>query len=408
MKILQINKYYYLKGGAETVFLNTLQLLEKHGHTVIPFCLKSRKNYPTPYGEYFVDYPELSESGFFTKLRHLFSFIHNRKAARQLERLLRKEKPDLAHIHLLFNSFSVSILPVLKKYNVPVVMTVHDYRLICPAYTFTNGKGAICERCLKSRSFWRCITGRCSKNNLPNSILLAADSYYRKYFHQPVELIDKFIFVSRFSQNKHIEACRQYLPKSTLLYNFTLLEDNAATPAKEAYILYFGRISEEKGIATLMEAAREAGIPLKVAGAGPLLEQFGKQGGAKVEFLGFQSGDALKQLILKANFVAVPSEWYENNPLSIIESMALGTPVIGSRIGGIPELIRDGETGFLFEAKSSASLQNALRKALSLSPAQYSEMCAQARRFARENFSENTHYGKLLDIYNKTLQAARE
>jgi len=297
---------------------------------------------------------------------------------------------------------------VLKKYNVPVVMTVHDYRLICPAYTFTNGKGTVCEKCLASHSFWRCITGRCSKNNLPNSILLAADSYYRKYFHQPVELIGRFIFVSKFSQRKHIEACPGFLPKSTFLYNFTLFENNAPAHGKEDYILYFGRISAEKGIATLIKAAHQAAVPLKVAGAGPLLEDLRKQGGSEVEFLGFQTGDALKKLIRRARFVAVPSEWYENNPLSIIESMSLGTPVIGSRIGGIPELVRDGETGFLFEAKSSASLENALRKALSLSPGQYSQMCAEAIRFARENFTESAHYSQLLGIYNETIQAARE
>ena len=114
MKILQINKYYYRKGGAETVFFNTISLLEKHGHTVIPFSLKNKKNEPSPYEDYFVDYPELSESSLPQKIKYLPSFIYNRGAARKLETLLQKEKPDVAHIHLMFNSMSVSILPAAQ------------------------------------------------------------------------------------------------------------------------------------------------------------------------------------------------------------------------------------------------------------------------------------------------------
>jgi glycosyltransferase involved in cell wall biosynthesis len=203
MKVLQINKYFYIKGGAETVFFNTMDLLTKKGHTVIPFSLKSRKNRPSIYESYFVDYPELSESGLWTKLKYIFAFIHNRQAVRKLKALLLAEKPDVAHIHLMFNSFSVSILPVLKECNVPVVMSVHDYRLLCPAYTFTDGKGHFCERC-KAKHPYHCIIHRCYRNEWFSSILLAIDSYYRTWFIRPVELIDKFIFVSKFSQDKHI------------------------------------------------------------------------------------------------------------------------------------------------------------------------------------------------------------
>ena len=147
MKILQLNKYFYQKGGAETVFFNTISTLENRGHQVIPFALKNTKNKFSEFESYFVEYPELSESNIWTKIINTPAFIYNRQAAKQLERLILAEKPDIAHIHLLFNSLSVSILPVLKKYKIPTVMTVHDYRLICPAYTLTNGKGEICELC---------------------------------------------------------------------------------------------------------------------------------------------------------------------------------------------------------------------------------------------------------------------
>ena len=253
MKILQIDKYYYIKGGAETVFFNTINLLEEKGHTAIPFCLKSTKNRQSTYEKYFVDYPELSESSTLTKIKKMPAFFYNKESARKLEELILQEKPDIAHIHLLFNGISVSILPILRKHKIPIVMTAHDHRLICPAYAFTNGKQEICEICKENKQYWRCITNKCSKGNLTNSILLSLDTYFRECFYPPIKLIDRFIFVSKFSQNKHFEANHLFAEKSAHLYNFTpIVQDNNVT--KENYFLYFGRISEEKGISTLIKA----------------------------------------------------------------------------------------------------------------------------------------------------------
>lgn len=409
MKVLQINKYFYQKGGAETVFFNTSELLMEHGHTVIPFSIKSDKNKESAYSSYFVDYPELSESGLLTKIKNIRPFIYNKKAKQQLEKLLQVEKPDIAHIHLLFNSMSVAILPVLKKYNIPVVMTVHDYRLICPAYTFRDGKGRICERCLKNHSYWQCITNKCSKGNLPNSIILSLDSYFRKYFISPVDFIDRFIFVSKFSQHKHITSNNKYTDKSTHLYNFTLIESDKSSIAKENYILYFGRISEEKGIETLIRAME--GIPnvkLKIAGTGPLLKSLSNQSNTAIDFIGFKSGDELRSLIRKALFSVVPSEWYENNPLTVIESQTLGTPVIGSNIGGIPELIKDQVDGYLFDPQSVEGLNKAIRKGLALSPADYKKMCENAQSFADTNYSKTIHYNRLISIYEDVIKKYKQ
>lgn len=407
MKILQIDKYFYLKGGAETVFFNTIDLLREKGHEVIPFSLKSPKNKPSDYASYFVDYPELSESSLYTRVRRIPSFLYNPASARNLEKLIRDEKPDIAHIHLLFNGMSVSILPVLQKYHIPVVMTAHDYRLICPAYTFTNGRKELCERCITSKQYWRCITGRCSKGNLPNSVLLSLDTYFRERFYPPARLIDRFIFVSKFSQGKHIEADSLYSRKSTHLYNFTPVKP-APGLKKENYLLYFGRISEEKGIATLIEAMkRHPGQSLKIVGTGPLLASLKQAESQTIRFLGFKQGEELNRLIQQAAFVIVPSEWYENNPLTIIESMTLGTPVIGSRIGGIPELIEENKTGFLFRAGSAAELSEAIGKARGLDAARYQAMTEATQVFARENFSKEAHYQRLMQIYESALPNAR-
>ncbi len=404
MKVLQIDKYFYLKGGAETVFFNTIDLLEEKGHKVIPFCLKSIKNRPSTYDKYFVNYPELSESSTLTKIKKTPAFLYNKESARKLEALILKEKPDIAHIHLLFNGISVSILPILKKYKIPVIMTAHDYRLICPAYTFTNGKQELCEKCKDSKQYWRCITNKCSKGNLANSILLSLDSYFRESLFPPAKLINKFIFVSKFSQNKHIEANEVYAKKSTHLYNFTPIEKEKYI-VKEKYLLYFGRISEEKGISTLIKAMRAfPDIHLKIVGTGPLLQELNKDKAENISFLGFKEGLELKNLISKAAFVVVPSEWYENNPLTIIESMTLGTPVIGSDIGGIPELINRNITGYLFSPGSINELTEAIKCAINLNTAEYQQMVEATQEYASNNFSKEAHYSRLMEIYKSTIE----
>lgn len=404
MKILQINKYFYQKGGAETVFFNTMNLLKENGHAVIPFALKLKKNLSSDYERFFVEYPELSESGVLTKIKKIPSFLYNQKAAKQLERLILEEKPDVAHIHLMFNSMSVSILPVLKKYNIPVVMTAHDYRLVCPAYAITDGKGNVCERCFDGRSYWHCITNKCSHGNLLNSILLSADSYLRKYVYDPIDYISKFIFVSNFSRAKHIQGDVRLGKTSTQLYNFTPIEKSKEQLEKEDYILFVGRISEEKGLRTLLKAVDESPeVNLKMIGVGPLLDELKKHESPRIEFLGFRQGDELRDYIQKARYLVLSSECYENNPMVIIEAMTLGTPVIGSCIGGIPELIEDGKTGFLFETKNVEDLKQTIRKARNVVGKEYQDMCDLAEKVAKNKFSKEVHYAKLMGIYESVL-----
>lgn len=405
MKILEVNKYYYPKGGAETVFFNTINLLQEDGIQVIPFCLQNSKNKETKYAQYFVNFPELSESSLITRIKNVPAFFYNKESARKLEELILRERPDIAHIHLLFNGISVSILPILKKYRIPIIMTVHDYRLICPAYTFTDGKNNICEECITNKQYWHCITKKCSRGNLVNSILLASDMYFREKYYSPINYIDKFIFVSRFSLQKHIQSNPFYAQKSTLLYNFTPQKE-WNIEKKKNYFLYFGRISEEKGIQTLLNAAKELhNIEFKIVGAGPLLNYYqAKNTSNNISFLGFKQGEELETLIREAKFVVVPSEWYENNPLSIIESLMNGTPVIGSSIGGIPELITDRENGFLFKVKDSSSLTNSIVQASQLSMKEYEKFCLKSYDFALKNFSPKAHLSKLVQIYQEVIK----
>jgi glycosyltransferase involved in cell wall biosynthesis len=407
MKVLQINKYFYPKGGSETVFFNTIQLLEQHGHTVVPFSMKDPKNRKSAYDAYFADYIEPAQSGLRTKIRQFTSFFYNRKAAAKLDRLIRDEKPDIAHIHLLFNSLSVSILPVLKKHRIPVVMTAHDHRLICPAYLFLDGKGRICERC-RTGHYYHCLIRRCSRGKLLNSLMLALDSYFRKYIFPVDKYVDRFVFVGRFAYEKHTAFSAKYRGKSVVLHNFTLIPPKAASE-KEDYLLYLGRISEEKGIPALMKAMESfPGVKLKIAGTGPLLESLKRQNRPDIEFTGFISGKKLYDCIRKARFIIVPSECYENNTLVIIEAYTLGTPAIGSRIGGIPEFIQDGVNGFLFEPFSAGQMKQTIQKALELSSGAYADMCSRAHDFAAENFTEEAYCRKLTALYNDVINTYKK
>jgi len=404
VKVLLINNYHYRRGGADGVYFNTAELLTSHGHEVFYFSTQQSKNIKCQNDKSFAtthDYRNLSTAG---RIRVIPSFFYNRNAYKKLLELLEEINPDLAHIHLFMGSLSSSILMALKKKKIPVAHTVHDYRLICPAYLFIDGKNKVCEKC-KDRFYMHCTLKRCSENSFSQSAMLSVDAYFRKYFIKPISLIDCFIFVSEFSRDKHIEFNPYYRPKSEMLYNFNP-ELNSTTPTtiKGKYFLYFGRISREKGLNTLIEASLKARISLKIIGVGPLLKQVINQGSNNIDFLGFKNKDDLWPLVKSASFVIVPSEWYENNPLSIIEAYSFGKPVIGARIGGIPEIIKENKTGYLFNPGNKFELEQLLTKAEDLSDSEYAEMSTNARAFAEEHFHPDNHYNKLLAIYEDVIK----
>ncbi|HHX71143.1 MAG TPA: glycosyltransferase family 4 protein, partial [Gallicola sp.] len=221
MKILLINNQHYRKGGAHTVYFNTGELLQKHGHEIYYFAMKNEYTLPYEYDEFFpnaIDYRELS---FLKKTRATKSFIYNKEAYKKLNEYIKLIKPDIAHVHLFMGGLTVSILEALKENNIPVVHTVHDYRLICPAYLFLNGENEICEQCKKGKFYW-CLVNKCSERSFSQSGILALDAYYREWYKKPYNLMDSLIFVSNFAMQKHQEF---ELPKDvncSVLYNFIL------------------------------------------------------------------------------------------------------------------------------------------------------------------------------------------
>ncbi len=409
MKTLLIDVYNFNKGGAETVCFNTGKLLEEHGHEVVYFTLKWKDNRPSPQSKYF---PESKETrrGPLKQVKNLVNYFYHFEAAKKIEQLIIDEKPDVAHIHLMWGQITPSIFPVFKKYSIPVLFTVHDYRIVCPAYTFRDGNGKICEAC-KGRFFYKCFTHTCCKGSKLMSAVMAAEQYFRNAFFNPAKYIDGFIYVSNFARNIQ----EKYMPSlkskpNITLYNFsTSIVSEPKTMPTDKYFLFFGRLSYEKGVMTLLKAFKE--LPqcsLKVVGTGPKEEElkaFARDNGMKnVTFLGYKTGKELTDLVSNAYFVIVPSEWYENNPMTIIEAYSVGTPVIGARIGGIPEIVVDGQTGFQFESGNVAALRNTVLKADAIDGKTYTEFGQGTINFANENLSKDSYWRKLVVFYDRFVQ----
>jgi len=400
MRILLINNYHYQKGGADTVYFNTAELLRQYGHEVFFFSTIHPSNVSSKQTKYFTTYHDFRNSTLKQKIRAIPSFIYDKKAHSRLLHLIDEIKPDIAHIHLFMGGLSSSILSALKEKKIPVIQTVHDYRLLCPAFSFTDGENNICELC-KDKFYLRCLTKKCSEKNFAQSAMLALDAYFRKYIIKPVNLIDKFIFVSQFSMDKHIEFEPKFKTKAIKLFNFNPhLDTTEPSKSTGEYFLFYGRLSIEKGLDILVEAAKKANIPLKIVGTGPLMEQYKNLSFANISFLGYKQGQELWDLVTNASFIVVPSVWYENNPLTIVEAYSFGKPVIGSRIGGIPEIINEDETGYLFEMGNHEELADTLEKAKNISDLKYDEMSKNARQFAQTHFNPAVHYKTLIDIYN--------
>jgi len=237
---------------------------------------------------------------------------------------------------------------------------------------------------------------------------MALESYFRDYFYSPNKYIDKFIFVSKFALRKHLQNKPEFTSKAEHLYNFyPLLSKSSPNHKKGDYFLYYGRLSYEKGLKTLLNAwINLKNLKLKIAGNGPLKEFVQKEVAlnSNIEYLGFQTGEELNKIISNASFIIVPSEWYENNPMTIIEAYSLGKPVVGAEIGGIPEIVKHNKTGFLFEPKNSRELEKYVSMANDLDENQYYLFSKNARKFSEENFNKEAHYNKLIKIFENLVQ----
>ena len=412
MKILLINNCHYRRGGADVVYLNTGDLLSSRGHDVAYFSTKSQFNTPAPYSEFFVSDVDALKLNFVEQLLYMPRKLFSRESSRNLKKIIDLFQPDLAHIHLYKGGLTASILPVLRKRKIPVVITLHDYSLLCPRNIMIDGEGKICERCLTATRL-NCIYHKCNRKNLYYSIVNYIEFVLNNNILKPGNYFNKIICVSKFNYFKH-SVHPLFNDRFLHLYNFyPLLSQSNPNATKGSYFLFYGRLAPEKGVATLLNTWKRLGkeVELKIIGEGVMSalikDEIRKCNLTNVEFIGFRKGEELFSYIRDASFVVVPSEWYENNPLTIVEAYSSGKPVIGSNIGGIPELIIEDKTGYLFSMGNSSEFEEKIKKAVNLSENEYLEMSESAYRFACDKFSEKVHYRDLLNIYREVVSGEK-
>lgn len=399
-KILSINSYHYRRGGSDVVYLDHAALMESLGWDNAFFSMQHQKNLPTPWSRYFID--ELEFGGAYSlgqKISMAAKAVYSFEAQRKLRSLLQDFRPDVAHLHCIYHHQSPSILPVLTEAGIPVVMTAHDLKIACPAYKMLNRTG-VCERC-KDGSVLNVIRHRCVRDSLAASVIVAAESGLQRTMQTYRKHLTKVVAPSRFFLEKFVEWG---WPREQFVYIPNYVDASKFEPTFEPgdYFFYFGRLALEKGVGTLIRAAARAGVRLRIAGTGPegdVLKALAAEVGGDIEFLGFVSGDPLWKLLREARAIVLPSEWYENAPMSVLEAYASGKPVIGARIGGIPEMVMEGETGWLFESGSVVELAEKLADVQSHPGAVISAMGQAARRVVEDRFNERQYLNAMLRLY---------
>ena len=384
MKILLSNKFYYYRGGDCICMLNLERMLKEHGHEVAVFAMDYPENMDSPWKKYFPK--NMSKLEAFTRP------FGDAEVRRKFKALLDEFKPEVVHLHNIHTQLSPVIAQIAHERGIRVVWTLHDTKLVCPCYTCTrNGKW--CTECFTDKK--AVIRHKC----MPGGIIGSTIGYLEAMKWNPAKLqeyTDVFLPPSQFMADTCISGGYNK-DKFKVLCNFIDV-NKVQNPCyvKENYYVFLGRLTEVKGIKTLCKVARDLPYKLIVIGGGELENELVKEykNYSNIEFLGQKKWDEFRPILEKARFMVIPSEWSENNPLTVIESQSLGTPVLGARIGGIPELIEEGVSGMTFESGNTADLKAKIEK-MFVTSFDYEEIS----RKAQERFSAETYYEKLMDIY---------
>jgi glycosyltransferase involved in cell wall biosynthesis len=389
LKVLIVHNTYQQPGGEDVVFDQERQMLERAGHQVVTFC---RSNW---------------EAEAYSGLRRIAlakRTIWSSGTREGFLSLLRQEKPEVVHVHNTFVMISPSIYSACYEARVPVVQTLHNYRLLCPAATFFRD-GQVCEECLQG-SLWRSVQHACFHDSrAANAVIVAMLSYHRMRNTWDRE-ISCFIALSEFSRSKFIEGG---LPAGKIFVkpNFVYPDPGVCT-SERGYALFVGRLSPEKRVSTLLEAWKRCplSVPMLVIGGGPdraeLEMQAARSGLRQVRFLGQLPRDATLAAIAKARFLVFSSEWYENFPMTIAESFACGTPVIASRMGAMREIVTDGRTGLHFAPGDPEDLARKVEWAWT-HPNQMHAIGLEARREYESKYTAEQNYPALMEIYNHAM-----
>ena len=355
MKILMINKFLYPRGGAETYMFKVGEELVKHGHVVEYFGMYDEKNIVGNKNQLYAENVDFHEKRL-SSITYPFKIIYSNENRKKLKKILDRFQPDIVHLNNINFQLTPAIIDEIYEHQIPIIQTVHDLQMLCPNHLmFQDFKP--CEKC-KTGNYLECIKHKCIHDSLPKSIIGSFESYLYHYI-DTYSKVSHYICPSKFIENKLLEYNSIYENKTTFIQNFIELPKLDTTLKKKNYVLYFGRFYEEKGIRLLVDTIKQCPtIPFIFAGDGPLKNLLNDI--PNLTYLGFKNGTELQNLIQQAMFSVYPSIWYENCPLSVLESEALGTPVITSSLGGIPELIEENKTGKVVENMTVNNLKEVI------------------------------------------------
>lgn len=393
-KVLIVNKFYYPRGGDCVVAMNTEKLLRAHGHETAVFAMDYPDNIDTPWKAYYAPCVDFGASKV-AAVKRLMGVGDIRQA---FGRILDEFKPDVVHLNNIHSYLSPVVAELAHRHGARVVWTLHDYKLVCPAYTCTRD-GRSCEACVTGPKSG-VVRHRCLKGSLAASALawLEAVRWRRSRLEK---CTDAFICPSGFMREMMKKAGFR-ADKMHVLGNFVDPEKAAALKAqvsaqRDSYGCYIGRLSEEKGVRTMLEAASQLPYELRVAGDGPLADELRRQyaGCTNITFLGHLDAAGVARLCSQARFSILASEWCENNPLGVIESLSAGTPAVVSDMGGIPELVAEGFNGVVFRSGDLADLVRAINKAATCSWDNAAIAADAGQRFGQE-----AHYRALVALYS--------
>lgn len=393
-----VNKFLYPNGGSETYMFKLGEYLTSLGHTVEYFGMEHTDRCVGNSAECYTENMDFHNTGGLKKIKLSLKTIYSKEAKEKIGKVIECFKPDIIHLNNINFQLTPSIIYEIKKHNIPIVQTVHDVQMACPNHKMYNEEQkSTCEKCLDGK-YMNCVKNKCLHNSAMKSVIAAMESYY---YHgkNTYNLVDCYICPSQFMADT---ITRAGIDKSRICVLHNFCEEHKNLPSKDTskkYVLYFGRLSIEKGVHTLIEVCKELkNINFVFAGTGELEDMC--KGIENIEAVGFKTGDELKSLIRNALFSITPSECYENCSMSIIESLSLGTPVIGSNIGGTPELIVQNETGLIFESGNKEDLKQAIQS-LYNNPnvaASMSEKCIELSNNTIECYTQ-----KLLALYKNQI-----
>ncbi len=385
MRILLIHNRYQQAGGEDGVVKAERALLQSHGHEVEEYSEDNHR----------VD----SINRMVVAARTLWSAETWHRLGEISDRFL----PDVAHVHNTFPLISPSAYHLLQNRGVAVVQTLHNYRLLCPKATFYR-EGHVCECCLGKAFPWPGIRYSCYRDNRGASATTASMLFLHRLIGTWSKKIDAYIALTEFARDKFIEGG---LPAERIAVKPVFVADHGVGPADGGYAVFIGRLTEEKGVHTLLEAWRVLGtrIPLKIIGGGPLADEIkvSAEDIPGVSYLGRVSDDVLRETLLRASFTVFPSLWYEGMPAVILESYAAGVPVISSRLGSMECMVKEHETGYLFEPGNASALIQMVERLCSDS-AGYQRMRGLARREYEENYTPGKNYEFLMSIYGSAMK----